>query len=513
MARRTVARLTLLVAGALAIACAPRDTSEVGPPNIILMLADDLGYGELGSYGQTLIRTPHLDRMATEGMRFTQFYSGSPVCAPSRATLLTGLHTGHTQVRDNYELGGWLDEEERGQMPLAAGTFTLAHMLKSAGYATAAIGKWGLGGPGSEGEPNLHGFDYFFGYLDQKQAHNFYPTHLWRNGEYVALRNPYFSPHQRHAGDPADPASYAGYSGTDYSLDVMADDALDWIRAHAGERFFLYLPFTIPHLALQVPDSALAEYDGAFDEQPYLGDRSYLPHPRPLSAYAAMITRMDAHIGRVIALLDSLDIDKRTLILFSSDNGTTYTGGVDAAFFNSVAGLRGLKGSLYEGGIRVPLIARWPGRIAPGTVSAHIGAFWDFLPTFAELVGYPLTEDMATRAAGPAAAASPATPMAFDGVSFLPTLLGTGAQSQHEFLYWEYHSQWRGAQAVRMGRWKGVRLGGHENAAAPIQLFDLDADPREQHDIADAHPDIVARIRAAMATRTTSDIERWNFRQ
>jgi arylsulfatase A-like enzyme len=482
-----------VLVGSTALAgCEAVGPGEAEPPNIIYLLADDLGYAELGAYGQTRIRTPNLDRMAAEGMKFTQHYSGSPVCAPSRNTLLTGLHTGHTQIRDNYELGGFLDEEERGQMPLDSGTYTIGHLLKQAGYVTAAIGKWGLGGPGTSGEPNRHGFDYFFGYLDQKQAHNYYPTHLWRNGERVPLDNPYFSPHQRHEGDAADPASYDMYKGADYSLDVLVDDALRFIRENREHRFFLYVPFTIPHLALQVPDSSVADYEGAFEETPYLGDRSYLPHPKPKAAYAGMITRMDAHVGRILALLEELGLDDRTIVMFSSDNGTTYTGGVDAEFFQSVGPLRGLKGSVYEGGIRVPLIARWPGRIAPGTTTGHVSAFWDLLPTLAGLARAP-------------------APGNIDGVTFLPTLLGRGEQPEHEWLYWEYHGLWKGAQSVRMGRWKGVRLGGHANADAPIELYDLEADIGETNDVAAQHPELVARIRAVMQSRTESRVPEWNF--
>jgi len=250
-------------------ACAPEPPP---PPNIIYMLADDLGYGELGSYGQSKIRTPNLDRLAAQGMRFTQHYAGSPVCAPSRGTLMTGLHTGHGQVRDNFEVGGYPDPLELGQMPLDAGTYTIGRMLQDAGYVTGVIGKWGLGGRGSVGEPHHQGFDYFLGYLDQQLAHNYYPTHLWRNGERVPLDNEYFSPHQRFDGDdPTDPAAYDRYQGNEYSVDVMADDALRFLDEHSDEPFFLYLPFAVPHLALQVPDSSLVEYEGVFDEAPYLG--------------------------------------------------------------------------------------------------------------------------------------------------------------------------------------------------------------------------------------------------
>ncbi len=462
-------------------------------PNIIYMLADDLGYGELGAYGQTKIRTPNLDALATQGIRLTQHYSGSPVCAPSRAALMTGLHTGHGKIRDNFEVGGYPDPEELGQMPLDSGTFTIGTLLREAGYATGAIGKWGLGGRGSLGQPRYQGFDYFFGYLDQQLAHNFYPTHLWRDGERVELANDYFSPHQRFDGDdPADPAQYRQYQGGEYSLDVMADDALRFLEVHRDEPFFLYLPFTIPHLALQVPDSSLAEYEGRFDEEPYLGDRSYLPHYRPLSAYAAMITRMDAHIGRILDKLDELGLADNTLVIFTSDNGTTYTGGVDAAFFESTGELRGLKGSVYEGGIRVPFIARWPGRIEPGSVSHHVSAFWDMMPTFAELVGVPAPEGI-------------------DGISLLPALVGDRAQPEHDHLYWEYHGLWNGAQAVRTGRWKGVRLGGHDDPDAAIELYDLESDAGEERDLAAQNPDVVARIRRIMGSRTEAVLADWNF--
>ena len=487
MTRKAVglALATVLIAG-----CAP--SSDERPPNIIYMLADDLGYGELGTYGQTQIRTPNLDALAMQGMRFTQHYSGSPVCAPSRGTLLTGLSTLRSQIRDNFEVGGYPDPDELGQMPLDSSTYTIGTMLQDAGYVTGAIGKWGLGGRESVGQPRFQGFDYFFGYLDQQLAHNFYPTHLWRNGERVELDNEYFSPHQVFEGDdPDDPEQYRQYQGNEYSLDVMADDALRFIEENQERPFFLYLPFTIPHVALQVPDSSLMEYDGAFEEEPYLGDPTYLPHYRPLSAYAAMITRMDDHIGRILEQLNALGLDENTVVMFTSDNGTTYTGGVDAEFFESTAGLRGLKGSLYEGGIRVPLIARWPGHIEPGAESEYVSAFWDMMPTFADIAGVEAPSDL-------------------DGVSMLPALLGE-EQSNDRPLYWEYHGLWDGAQAVRMGRWKGVRLGGHDDANAPVELYDLDTDPFETTDVSAQHPDIVEQLRRVMQSRTPSDYDPWNF--
>lgn len=489
---RLLAEGGLLFAFVLVSACT--DARRPGPssatPNIIYILADDLGYGELGAYGQAKIRTPNLDRLAAEGMKFTQHYSGSPVCAPSRATLLTGLHTGHTQVRDNYELGGFPDSEERGQLPLKPGTATLGRLLQERGYATAIVGKWGLGGPGSTGVPTEQGFDFFYGYLDQKQAHNYYPTHLWRNTEWDTLRNAYFSPHQRIDAPPSDESGYEKYRGTDYAPDRMTREALTFIRENRNRSFFLYLAYPIPHVALQVPDESLSGYD--FEETPYLGQRGYLPHPRPRAAYAGMITRMDSYIGRVMELLRELDLDGSTLVMFSSDNGPTFAGGVDHEFFDSAGPLRGLKTEVYEGGIRVPMIARWPGHIEDGSTTDLVSAFWDVLPTVAEVAGFD-------------------PPVGIDGISFLPTLLGASGQRRHDSLYWEFHGRWGGAQAVRAGRWKGVRLGGHDDPDAPLELYDLVADIGERVDVAGRHPEIVARMLDIMARRSPSEIDSWNF--
>ncbi|NIN72530.1 MAG: sulfatase-like hydrolase/transferase [Gemmatimonadetes bacterium] len=459
----------------------------VSPPNIIFILADDLGYGELGSYGQTKIRTPNIDRLAAEGMRFSQHYSGSPVCAPSRAVLLTGLHTGHAYIRDNDEMSErgdvWRDLSLEGQRPLPANTFTIGTMLQNAGYTTGAIGKWGLGGPGSSGEPNRQGFDHWYGYLCQRIAHGYYPPYLWRNTEKHVLENEYVHPHQRlpEDADPFDPASYEPYSGTQYSMDLMSQEALDFIRRNREEPFFLYLPFPVPHVALQVPEESVAEYEGAFPETPYVGDRGYLPHRTPHAAYAAMITRMDREIGRIRTLLEELGLDDNTLIIFTSDNGPTFNGGTDSEFFNSAGPLRGLKTQLYEGGIRVPLIAWWPELIEAGSTSDHVSAFWDFLPTFAELVGTEI-------------------PTEVDGLSLLPTLFGrSDEQARHEYLYWEY----QGRQAVRLGDWKGYR--GSVDGA--IELYDLAADIGETRDVADLHPDVVARIAEIMRSgRTESEL-------
>jgi arylsulfatase A len=485
-------------AAAVAVTTAPAERTaaqraDAGRPNIIFVLADDLGYGELGSYGQRRIRTPRLDRMAAEGMRFTQFYSGSTVCAPSRGALLTGRHTGHAHVRDNHELGGFLDEEERGQLPLPPDHPTLARWLRARGYTTAVVGKWGLGGPASSGVPTKQGFDLFFGYLDQKQAHNYYPTHLWRNGASYPLRNTYFSPHQQLEGDPNDPKSYEKYRGVDYAIDVMTREAVEWLLANRSKPFFLYFAPTIPHVALQVPEAALKEYAGAFPETPYVGDKRYLPQRTPRAAYAAMITYLDAQVGRILDTLKEIGVDERTLVIFSSDNGATFdVGGAPTQFFESNAPLRGHKTNLYEGGIRVPMIARWPRRIRAGTTSDHIAANWDMWATFAELTGGD-------------------PPDGTDGISIAPTLLGRSSQRRHDALYWEFHSQ-GSSQAVRMGRWKGIRTNIAKQPDAPIELYDLERDVRETTNVAAANPDIVRRLEAIMkGSHTPSVVPRWNF--
>lgn len=478
----------------------PRDESAAAstsgrrPPNVVLIVADDLGFGELGSYGQTKIRTPHLDRLAEEGVRFTQHYSGSPVCASARCVLLTGKHTGHAYVRTNHEMEGFGEGKLEGQLPLPAGTTTIATLLQGRGYRTGAIGKWGLGGPNTCGHPNRQGFDFFYGYLCQREAHNYYPTHLWKNETRDILANHPFSPYHRLEKAPDDPKAYESFRGEVYAPDRMTEEALGFIRRASEHPFFLYLPFTIPHVALQVPGDSLAEYEGRFPEKPYLGEKGYLPHPTPRAAYAAMITRMDREIGKVLALLDELELGDDTIVFVTSDNGPTYAGGADAEFFESAGGLRGLKGELYEGGIRVPLIARWRGKIAPGRTSDHVSGFQDFLPTLAEIAGIAGAE----------------VPEDIDGVSFLPVLLGTGEPKEHEFLYWEYHAG-GGSQAVRMGNWKAVRRNIHKDPGAPTELYDLAKDPTESTDVAATEPEVIERVRAALATRTRSPFARWNF--
>ena len=470
------------------------------PPNIVYILADDLGYAELGCYGQEKIKTPNLDRMAAEGMRFTQHYCGNAVCAPSRCVLMTGKHPGHAHVRNNTraklpdELLKRYGFEFHGQMPIPDAEVTLAEVLKQKGYATAAVGKWGLGQFGTAGDPNRQGFDLFFGYNCQGHAHSFYTGHLWRNGQKVKLNND--PPVPGHAklppeADPNNPAAYEPYKGKDYSADRMIDVALEFIRENKEGPFFLYFPTTLVHLALHIPDEELKPYLGKWEETPFTGN-GYTPHRTPRAAYAAMVTRLDKDAGRILALLKELGIDENTLVMFSSDNGTTHLEKeVDYEFFESVGPLRGLKGSLYEGGIRVPMIARWPGKINPGTVTDHVSAFWDVMPTLAEVAG--------TQA-----------PEGIDGISFLPMLTGQPEkQKQHDYLYWEFPA-YGGQQALRMGKWKAVRqnmLQKKNPDPLKIELYDLESDIGEQRDLASEHPEMVAKMRQTMdSARVPSEV-------
>lgn len=423
--------------------------------NIILILADDLGCYELGCYGQTKIRTPCIDRMATEGLRFNSFYAGNAVCAPSRCCLLTGLHPGHAHVRDNREI------KPEGQEPLPADAETIIKSLNARGYETGCYGKWGLGGPDSTGDPMRQGFDHFYGYLCQRHAHSYYPTYLWHDGRKVELKENNLA------------------SGPHYSHDLIESQALKFIRDHKRQPFFLFMPVTIPHMAMQVPEDSLAEYRGKFPETAYKGGKGYRPHDTPHAAYAAMVTRLDRTVGRILELIKELGLDEKTLVMFTSDNGPTHNvGGADSTFFNSAGPLRGLKGDLYEGGIRVPFVARWPGVITAGQVNSTPLAFWDVSPTLCELTG-----------------AKTKSPQ--DGLSFAPSLTGRGAQQQHEFLYWEFPG-YGGQQAVRFDQWKAIRRQMSKGNLA-IELYDLQTDPGESRNRAAEHPELVKRAEAIMS--------------
>ena len=458
----------------LAALVQPPSAGASDHPNIVFIMADDLGWAELGCYGQEKIRTPNIDRLAAEGMRFIDYYTSAPVCAPARCTLMTGLHLGHAYARDNFEVGSW--DSYRGQLPLPAGTVTIATLLKEAGYATGAFGKWGLGEVGSSGDPLDQGFDRFFGYNCQRHAHNYYPRYLVSDRDRVTLEG-----------------NDRGLTGAKYAPQEIADQLLEFIRQKQDGPFFVYYPSVIPHLALQVPDEAMQPYRGRWDETPYEG-RSYLPHPEPRTAYAAMISFLDRQVGRVLDLLDELGLADNTIVFFTSDNGVTMLKGqVDYEFFRSVGPLRGLKGSVYEGGIRVPMIARWPGRIQPGSVTDLQATHYDALATLVELASAP---------------APPET----DGIGYVPTLLGRSTdQRQHDYLFWDF-AGYGGQLAVRQGQWKGVKQNVRKQPDAKLQLYNLAEDIGEQHDVASQHPDIVNGIEEIMLdARTIPVVEKFRF--
>ncbi len=455
-------------------------------PNIVFILADDLGYGDLSFYGQKRFLTPNIDRLAAEGMKFTAHYSGHNVCAPSRCALMTGKHPGHGYIRENR---GGLGPEGEGQETVPAGELKLPLTLKQLGYTLGGFGKWGLGGIGTSGDPLRQGFDTFYGYNCQAVAHNYYPTHLWSNSTRVVLNNPKFAAHQKlPAGADANAAaSYAQFSGHDYAPDLIGRQALQFIRDNQARPFFLYYPTTVPHLALQVPEDSLQEFASRYPETPYPGGRGYLPHRTPRAAYAAMITRMDREVGRVLQVIKDLGLNERTIFVFTSDNGPLYDqlGGTDTEFFNSAGGLRGRKGSYYEGGFRVPCLVRWPGKIDPGSISDSVTGFEDWLPTLLDLIGE-----------------RERIPAGIDGLTFAPTLRGE-KQPPRSFLYRESPG-YGGQQCVRVGDWKAIRTRLNPNKSVAtveptaIELYDLATDPGETRDVAGQHPDIVAQLGAIM---------------
>jgi arylsulfatase A-like enzyme len=453
--------IAVICAAASLATVLPRAQTPAAKPNVLIIQADDLGYGDLSAYGQSQFQTPGIDRLAREGIRFTQYYAGSTVCAPSRTALMTGLHTGHAWIRGN------------GEIPLREEDVTVAMALHDAGYRTAVIGKWGLGRPGTAGQPDKKGFDYAFGFLDHRHAHRQFTDHLYRNAQRIETDVDH-----------------------DYVNDLFTKEATAFIESADGRPFFLYLNYTVPHAELRAPEDSLAPLRGKFPETPYVNAAAdarktgpddislgYRSQPTPKAAFAAMITRMDRDIGRLTELVHARGLDDRTLVMFISDNGPHQEGGADPVFFKSPGGLRGIKRDLYEGGIRVPAIARWPGTIPAGRVSDHPWAHWDIFPTLSELAGAKV-------------------PSGLDGLTMTRALRGE-AQPTHEFFYWEFHE--RGfQQAVRMGPWKAVRL----KKDAPIELYNLVDDPFETRNVAAAHADVVAKIEAYLKTART-DSPQW----
>ncbi len=436
-----------LVLLALALCCFKDSVHSAQAPNIIFIMLDDAGYGDFSCYGQEKFSTPNIDRMAREGMRFTQHYAGSTVCAPTRCSLMSGLHTGHTFIRGNKEV------QPEGQWPLPSDLVTVPKLLKKAGYVTGMFGKWGLGAPASEGDPMNQGFDSFYGYNCQREAHTFYPKHLWNNGEKESVPE-----------------------GT-YSADLIAEQTLKFIHDHAKERFFAYVPWTIPHAAMHVPEDDAAPFRAKFPEfEGTIGKYKGPDVTNPVAAFAGMMTRVDRHVGQILDLLHSLEIAENTVVFFTSDNGPHLEGGHRPDFFNSNGIYRGHKRDLYEGGIRVPLIAWWPNRIAAGTTSEHISAHWDFLPTACELAGIKQID------------------LEIDGLSYVPTLFGKSSkQKKHPFLYWEFPARGH-KQAIRMGKWKAVRLNVKANRNAPIELYNLNKDPSETHNVSQRHERIIKKM-------------------
>jgi len=457
-------------------------------PNIIFIMADDLGFSELGSYGQKKIKTPHLDQLAREGMRFTANYCGNAVCAPSRCVLMTGKHPGHAIVRSNKSM------KPEGQFPIPASEVTIGELLQKEGYVTGAFGKWGLGNVWSEGNPTKQGFNQFFGYNCQAHAHSYYPATLWSDNELYKLNNK--PPVPGHASlpkgaDPADPRSYDIFKGQDYAPDRINDRALAFVKKNKDRPFFLYYPTVIPHVALHVPDEELKPYLAQkWNDPPFTRAKGYgyTPHFTPRAAYAAMISRVDRYIGNVLNLVKELGLEKNTIVVFTSDNGTTHLKlEVDYDFFESVKPLRGLKGSLYEGGVRVPLIVKWPGKVKAGSTSDFRTGFEDWMPTLLDLIN-----------------AKTKAPKTIDGISIAPTLLGE-AQPPRAFLYREF-TGYGGQQAVWLGHWKGVRqnlLRKNNKTPLKIQLFNLKTDLAESKDVAEQHPEVVAQIRRQMEAQHT----------
>jgi len=446
-------------------------------PNVVFILADDLGYGEVGCFGQKKIPTPNIDKLAAGGMRLTQHYSGAPVCAPARCVLMSGKHLGHADIRGNQQAKVSFPEFKEGQHPIAKDTVLFPELFKKAGYATAAIGKWGLGPVGSTGDPNQHGFDLFFGYNCQSIAHSYYPKYLWRNDQQVEINA---KPVPGHLPPVEGEVKMEDYIGGTYAPKLMIDEAEKFIAETKDQPFFLYLAFIEPHLAMHPPKKSVEKFPKEWDTEPYHGEAGYLPHPRPRAAYAAMISDLDSYVGRVLAALEKAGIAEETMIVFTADNGTTpeagpksrfNVGGVDAKFFNSTAGLRGFKGSVYEGGLRVPAIVRYPGKVKPGTASDAVGYFADWFPTLC-------------------AVAEVEAPAKLDGENLLPVLEGQAAKKDRKPLVWVF-PEYSGQVAVRIGDYKVLKRGLSTKKPGPWEVYDISADRAETKNLAQEKPELV----------------------
>ena len=491
MTSKTLFTFLLIAPAIFSFAQSKKITTQ--KPNIVYIYADDLGYGDLGCYGQTKIETPNIDALAKKGMLFNQHYA-FPVCAPSRNILMTGKNSGQTYIRGNDE---WTQRGDvwnfeameanptlEGQLPIPDSTVTIAKLLKKAGYTTAIVGKWGLGAPMSVGAPNNQGFDYFFGFICQRQDHTYYPGHLWENNYRVPLSNKIIPPNVRFPSnlDSLDEENYAAYQQKDYSPDFLIKAALKFIEKNKQHPFFLYYPSPLPHVSLQAPQKWVNYYHKKFgDEKPFMGG-SYFPCRYPRATYAAMVSTLDEHVGEIVKKLKEEGVYNNTIIMFCSDNGPTYNGGSSSPWFDSAGPFKSEygwgKGFLHEGGIREPFIVEWPGKIRPGTKSDLISATWDLMPTLCEIAGI-------------------ASPKNINGISYLPTLLNKSQQQkQHPYLYWEY-PEYGGQQAVRIGKWKGLRMNIHKGNLR-LQLFDLGSDLQEQHDVAAQHPDIIKQMEDIM---------------
>lgn len=486
-----------------------KEEVRVEKPNIIYILADDLGYGELGAYGQEKIETPNIDALAQSGMLFTQHYTGAPVCAPARYMFLTGKHAGHSYIRGNDEwnergnVWGYreviLDSTLEGQRPLPTNTVLFPQLLKKEGYTTGMVGKWGLGAPHTNSIPTKMGFDFFYGYNCQRQAHTYYPVHLYKNENRVRLNNDTIPPHTKLAeeADPYDRSNYQNFNLNDYAPDLIFDEMMGFISENKSNPFFFYWASPIPHNAIQAPQKWVDYYKEKFgDEEPYLGQAGYFPHQNPRAGYAAMISYFDENVGKLMRYLKDNGLYENTLIMFTSDNGVTFTGGTDGEFFNS-SGIFGEergqgKGFVYEGGIRVPMIASWPNHIKAESKTDHISAHYDVMTTLFDIIN--LENHIKT-----------------DGISFLPTLLDKEGQAEHDFLYWEF-PEYGGQVAIRMGDWKVVRQNLKNPTEDPtLELYNLVQDPEELNNIADQNPEIIAKA-AEIFTKEHRDAEVERFR-